>query len=249
MRTTRIVLYGGTTEYAVSVPDLATFLKDTFGIPAQICPSPLLQMSAMAVGRLKSCRVTNLYRDHTQGTTADTSKRNTDDIILYDGHCMICALCGMLYDHHGVFHIVLTDLLLGTYDYDDLRYHGRALVAANPSIVSLPGIVHAPARPRDYCVDVMAAARYGNMSDVESRHAGRFLVPTDPRMQDAVKGYALQALFYHETGEAFCTDASCRLYNAHWQEELIYSQSVSPRLCSRHRSVLDDMTSDDTISY
>lgn len=242
MRTTRIVLYGGTHEYAVSMPDLATFLKDTFGIPAQIRPSPLLQTSAMAVDRLKPCRVTNPYRDHTQGTTDGTSKRNTDDAILYDGHCTIRALCDMLYDHRGMFHLVLTNLLLGTYDYDDLRYHGRALMAANPSIVSLPGIIHAPARPRDYCVDVMAAARYGNLSDVESRHAGRFLVPTDPRMQDAVKGYALQALFYYETGEAFCADASCRLYNAHWQEELICSQSVNPRLCRHHRSALEDMT-------
>ena len=241
MRTTRIVLYGGTLDYAVSVPDLAAFLKDTFGVSAQICPSPLLQMPASSVNRLRPCRVTNMYRDHTQDTTDDTSKRNAGDTTLYDGHCMIRALCDMLHDDSGIFHLVLTDLLLGTYDYDDFRYHGRALVAANPGIVSLPGIIHAPARPRDYCVDVMTAARYGNLSDVESRHAGRFLVPTDPRMQDAVQGYALQALFYYETGEAFCTDASCRLYNAHWQEELIRTQSVSPRLCRHHRSALNDI--------
>lgn len=243
MKISRIALYGSESDYAISISGLATFLKDTFKVPVQISPSPLLQVSTMVFDRVRRCRITNMYQAHIIDTTDDTSEQSADEQILYDGYCMIRTLCDMLDGNSGVFHVVLTDLLLGTYDYDDLRYHGRALVAANPGIVSLPGIIYAPARPRDYCLDMMTAARYGNVSDVESRHAGRFLIPLDPRIQDAVKGYVLQALFYYETGEAFCADTKCRLYNAHWQEELIESQSTSPQFCRRHQSILDDMIS------
>jgi hypothetical protein len=39
------------------------------------------------------------------------------------------------------------------------------------------------------------------------------------------EGYALQALFYYFLGEAFCENPDCRLYNAHYQSELIRSQN------------------------
>ncbi|HEY4705069.1 MAG TPA: DUF6775 family putative metallopeptidase, partial [Thermoplasmata archaeon] len=35
----------------------------------------------------------------------------------------------------------------------------------------------------------------------------------------------------------FCEDPDCRLFNAHWQAELIRAQVESGRLCARHRAV------------
>jgi hypothetical protein len=50
-----------------------------------------------------------------------------------------------------------------------------------------------------------------------------------------LKGYVLQAVFYQATGEAFCDDPDCRLFNAHWQEEVLRAQRDVPYdLCPRH---------------
>jgi hypothetical protein len=60
----------------------------------------------------------------------------------------------------------------------------------------------------------------------------------DPRLTEVMKGYALQALFYYFLGEAFCENPDCRLYNAHYQSELIRSQLLSGKLCERHEGML-----------
>jgi hypothetical protein len=57
-------------------------------------------------------------------------------------------------------------------------------------------------------------------------------------MADAAAGYVLQAMFFFLTGgEPFCDNNSCRLYNAHWQEDLIRMQVQNPTLCLKHRSI------------
>ena len=64
----------------------------------------------------------------------------------------------------------------------------------------------------------------------------------DPRLTEAMKGYVMQALFYHVTGDPFCEDRGCRLYNAHWQEEVIGAQlGGAYQLCPRHQGLLDEM--------
>jgi hypothetical protein len=48
----------------------------------------------------------------------------------------------------------------------------------------------------------------------------------------------LQALFFFLTdGEPFCESDSCRLYNAHWQQDLIRTQVENPAICARHMSI------------
>ena len=163
---------------------------------------------------------------------------------IYDGYRLLDVLGNLVEQEPGLFHVVFTDLLVGTYDQSDMRYHGRALVAANPCLISTTGMVEAPARPRDYCIEVMAAQMAGTNTDgVESRHAGRFLTYGDDRLQKVAEGYLLQVISYFETGEAFCENRDCRLFNAHWQSELIHSQVTSGRLCGRHRSILDGIRS------
>lgn len=62
----------------------------------------------------------------------------------------------------------------------------------------------------------------------------------DPRLPEAIKGYLLQALFYHVTGDPFCDSKECRLFNAHWQEELIHAQMrPGADLCERHRQMVE----------
>ena len=168
-------------------------------------------------------------------------------IVCYDGYELQRAAASMIPrpEEGGggppALHVVLTDRLPCTYDPDGMRYHGRALVAANPAIVSTTGMVEAPARPRGYYIDMMAARAAGGAGAAEAhrRHAGSFLEGGDARLAEAAFGYALQAAAYLVTGEPFCGDRGCRLYNAHWQEDVLRLHCESGRLCGAHRAALE----------
>lgn len=77
---------------------------------------------------------------------------------------------------------------------------------------------------------------------LEKEFKGRFLEHNDPRLTEVAKGYIMQAVFYHLYGDPFCEDKNCRLYNAHWQEELIWSQLESPhQFCQKHRTIVEEI--------
>jgi len=139
--------------------------------------------------------------------------------------------------------IVLTDRLVGSFDRSDRRYHARVAIFGYPSIVSVAGVVEAPARPREY---YLVRRHYGGNGLIPEEIAetlkGRYLEHGDPRIVECLKGYALQCLFFHAAGEPFCEEKGCRLYNAHWQEELIFAQlSSSIELCTRHEEILNSI--------
>jgi hypothetical protein len=74
---------------------------------------------------------------------------------------------------------------------------------------------------------------------IPSNEKEKYLDYGDYKINFAAVGYALQALFFFITeGNPFCNNINCRLYNAHWQEELIYSQIQSRRLCDEHAALL-----------
>jgi hypothetical protein len=137
-------------------------------------------------------------------------------------------------------HVAFTSRLLGTFEDADRRYHARAVVLGYPSLISTSGLVEGPAKPRAF----YAAKRGLRIESADARYeslkegfAERFLDFDDARLTQVAKGYALQALFYHATGEPFCDDGDCVLFNAHWQEELLHAQVESGLLCARHRKV------------
>ena len=140
-------------------------------------------------------------------------------------------------------HVVFTNQLIATWEDDDSRYHARSSVYGFPSIISTAGIVEAPAKPREF---YLMKQQYGMMgmddlaiAEFKRKFEGRFIDYNDPHMTEVCKGYAAQALFFHITGEPFCEDKGCRLFNAHWQEELIYSQLESPyEFCKAHTDML-----------
>ena len=160
--------------------------------------------------------------------------------ILYDGERLIAIYSQLLTpdevgpDH---CHIALTNQLFGTWGENDRRYHARVSVYGFPSVISTAGLIQAPARPREFYL----GRRIGAASaDLEMALKGRYLEYGDPRLQEAMKGYLLQAVFYHVAGDPFCEDKECRLFNAHWQEDLIHAQLMPDAdLCERHRHMLE----------
>ena len=47
---------------------------------------------------------------------------------------------------------------------------------------------------------------------------------------------------YYTTGDAFCENKECRLFNAHWQKDLFYSQLENKKLCDKHQDKLKELT-------
>ena len=169
--------------------------------------------------------------------------------LLYDGFKLMNLLKGLIppeergLDH---IHVVFTNQLFGTWEDSDRRYHARVSVYGFPDLISTTGLVEAPAKPREYyflkqhytALGMPDAAVAGLAPSLE----GRFIDHEDERLTEVMKGYVLQALFYHLTGDPFCPDKACRLYNAHWQEEVIRAQLEGPyELCPRHQGLLEEL--------
>lgn len=139
-------------------------------------------------------------------------------------------------------HIVFTNRLFATWEESDRRYHARVSVYGIPSIISTTGIVEAPAKPREY---YLLKQQYEmlrkDLLELKDGFKGRFIDYEDERLTEVMKGYAMQAVFYFLVGTPFCDDKGCRLYNAHWQQELIFAQLKSGyEFCSRHQRLIEE---------
>jgi hypothetical protein len=165
--------------------------------------------------------------------------------ILYDAHELCRILASLLpARERGLdsVHVVFTNQLIGTWDESDRRYHARTLLMGSPAIVSISGLVEAPAKAPGYYVARRSAEALGLAEEKKMELAAEFaeecLHHGDPRLTEALKGYVLQAVAYRMTGIPFCEDPDCRLYNSHWQKELIRSQlGKDQKLCPRHQEL------------
>jgi hypothetical protein len=160
--------------------------------------------------------------------------------IPYDGFRLLGAFSSLIFEDERNLdhcHIIFTNQLLGTWDEDDCRYHVRVSVYGFPSVISIPGMVEAPAKPREFYLERQLGVP---MEILKREFSGRFIDHGDPRLTEVIKGYVMQVLFFHKTGNPFCDDPDCRLYNAHWQEELIRAQLEGRyEFCGGHRKILN----------
>lgn len=174
-----------------------------------------------------------------------TNFTNISNIVMYDGFefkQIIANAIPQSESQSDMFHLICTDKLTCTYDYDDYRYHGRAVICSNPGIISTTGIIEAPAKPREYYLKMFENISQGlNLEVLKNQFKGKYLEYHDVKLSEIIKGYAMQALFYYLTGLPFCESKGCRLYNAHWQEDLLHSQIVSSSLCDQHQKILDEI--------
>lgn len=166
--------------------------------------------------------------------------------MLYDGFKLQRLFRGLISSDESNFrhlHLVFTNRFISTWDRGDGRYHARTSAYGFPSIISSPGIVEAPAKPREFYILRKALVASGMSrelveEELKSKFRDRFIDYGDSRMTDIVKGFVMQAFFYHTTFEPFCEDKNCRLYNAHWQEDMMHAQLGEPEFCERHEGIL-----------
>ena len=168
-----------------------------------------------------------------------------EDVVMYDGFQIQNAISTTISQDYLIqnnLHIVFTNKLTCTYDNLDHRYHGRTVICSNPAIISTTGMIEAPAKSREYYLEAMKCKVQGlDIKSVKKNHSGEFLDYHDQRLSKIAEGCLLQAIFYYITGDAFCDRLDCRLNNAHWQKDLIYSQIKISKLCKKHQKILGDL--------
>jgi hypothetical protein len=132
--------------------------------------------------------------------------------------------------------ILFTNQLFGTWDREDSRYHARVSLYGFPNLISITGLVEAPAKPKEFYLEKQMGLP---LERLKKAYQGRFLDHGDLRMTEVLKGYAMQALLFHLTGDPFCEDRDCRFFNGHWQEEVLHSQMDGQyEFCPRHEEML-----------
>ena len=174
-------------------------------------------------------------------TTKVENARQINEVFMYDGF-ELQKILRYLNEDNETLHIILTNRLTCTFDENDSRYHGRAVICANPSIISTTGIIEAPAKPKEYYFEVMKLKAQGlDIKSAKEKYKGKFLEYNDKRLTKILEGYILQVIFYNITGESFCEDIECRLNNAHWQKDLLFSQLEISKLCKKHNEILANL--------
>jgi len=164
--------------------------------------------------------------------------------ILYDGLELLSLLSRLIPEAERSLdhcHMIFTNQLFGTWSEDDHRYHARVSGYGFPSLISTTGVVEAPAKPRDFYLKQQLGV---SLLALKEEFKGKFIDYNDLRLTEVMKGYVMQALFFHITGNPFCKNKNCRLYNAHWQEDLIQAQLTSKNdFCAQHEKILTNLAS------
>lgn len=242
---------------ALPLNDIRDFMEETF-VPALRCARPgRLAQGGKVLQLARRCmdlRIADPGRLGTLGNRypageLDRVRRILDGkappedrrAVLFSGiglQALLASVMGPKIFQNGDIHIVFTSALPCTWDPGDCRYHPRTVMCGFPSVVSVSGAVEGPIKPRGYHV-----AKMMGLTEAEARrkYIGRFLEHDDPRMPEVAKGLAAQAVFYSLTGEPFCEHEDCRLFNAHWQAQLVRSQVDSRGFCNSHGRFLKEL--------
>jgi len=124
--------------------------------------------------------------------------------------------------------VVIHPLLMVTWHRFELRYHARTLLAGYPTVISLPGLIEAPAKPKEYYILLSRGAK---KEELDEQFRGRFL-DKDSDLAPYLATYLAAAGAYYLLGDPFCDFPGCALYDNHWQKELL--EAASRPLCDRH---------------
>ncbi|KER06530.1 hypothetical protein AAA799E16_00768 [Marine Group I thaumarchaeote SCGC AAA799-E16] len=245
MKTSKIIIYDEPTVPEIQIEKLKKFLKDTLHTEVEVRRNFFEDANEKLFQEISATRIFELKKPFSKHIPTESEiqmeRENIDNSqnkekILYDGfefQKIISKFIPANEQSQDTLHIVLTNKLTCTFDESDFRYHARVLIGTNPSIISTTGIIEAPAKPKEYYLELMTNFSKEDTDKIKEKFKGEFLEYHDPRLSEIVEGYMLQSIMYYETGEAFCENKECRLYNAHWQKELLHSQ-LNKKFCSKH---------------
>ncbi len=228
----------------IDIEEILSYIEDTFGLKVEYRGDFLYFFKSPDIARkIAQLRVVNPEKPFSRNEPLPMEIRVEEKAleqekappgVIYEGFEFMKMLRSLIPPEevkHNLLHIYITDRLLATFTD---RYHLRAVILGYPCVISTSGIVEAPAKPKEFYIE----RRLFSGSVIKERYAGMFIDYGDPRLTEVVKGYVAMAVFYQFMQEVFCSNNKCRLYNAHWQQELIEAQLSEPEFCERHREML-----------
>jgi len=251
VKISKIILYNEPKVAEIQIEKIKQFITDTFQIKVEIKGNFFESLDDKIFEKIASTRIFDLkkqFKKHIptqeeiqiEKENQDTSGQ--DIMTLYDGFELQNIIAENISITDNILHIIFTNKLTATFDNDDFRYHARALISSNPTIISTTGIIEAPAKPKQYYLDLMTNFSEEKIEEIKEKYKGKFLEYHDSRLSEITEGYVLQAIMYYATGDAFCENKECRLFNAHWQKDLFYSQLENKKLCDKHQEKLKELT-------
>jgi hypothetical protein len=261
LQTLHVHLYRDPSVSNLNLEELSRYLKEKLGDidvdvrePFIRAPMELLESFAKKLANTKVRDIENpdffikplpVEAEYEERILEEPSRKVTG--VFYDGFKLQRCLSDLISneeDDISHLHVVFTNRLFGTWDENDGRYHARVSVYGFPALISTTGIVEAPAKPKEF---YRLKQKYAGLRDtapvleeLKRKFGGRFVRYDDERLTEIMKGYVMQAVFYHLTFEPFCDDNRCRLFNAHWQEEVLRAQLEEPEFCERHEKAIEE---------
>ena len=251
MKISKIILYDEPTVPEIQLNKLEKFLTNTFPIKIETRKNFFKDLEDKTYEKIASVKIFDIKKPFQRHSTTIKNileeKENIDmsqkeEASLYDGiefQRIISELIPHNENRIDILNVVFTNKITCTFDESDYRYHGRSLIASNPVIISTTGIIEAPAKPKQYYVELMTDFSKERIDEIKKKYKGQFLEYHDSRLSEITEGYLLQAIMYYETGEAFCENIDCRCFNAHWQKELFHSQIDNKKFCKKHEEILN----------
>jgi hypothetical protein len=253
LKTSKVILYNEPTVPEIQLKKLGKFIEDTFPVKIEIRDNFFQNSDKRIFKKIASTRVFDLKKpfkaytptiEEIQVEVQNKDMSNREEMTLYDGfefQKIISEFISKDEDQIDTLHIIFTNKLTCTFDESDFRYHARAIIGSNPAIISTSGIIEAPAKPKQYYLDLMTDFSKERVEEIKAKYKGEFLEYNDTRISEIIEGYLLQAIMYYETGDAFCENKECRLYNSHWQNDLLYLQLKNKKLCKKHEKDLKEL--------
>ncbi len=250
MKISKIILYNEPTVPEIQIEKIKQFIIETFQIKVEIEDNFFKRLEEKIFEKIASIQIFDLkkqFKEHIptqeeiqiEKENQDTSEQ--DIMTLYDGFELQNIIAENIPIANDTLYIIFTNKLTVTFDNDDFRYHARALISSNPTIISTTGIIEAPAKPKQYYLDLMTNYSEGKIEGIKEKYKGEFLEYHDSRLSGIAEGYVLQSIMYYATGDVFCENKKCRLFNAHWQKDLLYSQLENKKLCDKHQEKLNEI--------
>lgn len=250
MRINKIILYPDDSTPEINKNQLFSFIKEKLKIKVELRDDFVETNSEKFTKVFSELRVHDLkkkfiYNSHQESDYEFEKKFNDytkqkQNEIFYEGFKMQKNFSSFLPDDENtlsVLSIIITNKLIGTFDENDYRFHARAILLGNPTIISTSGIIEGPAKPKKFYLDMMTNFSQISESEIEKKYQGEFLTYHDLRLPQILEGYIMQAISFIETGEEFCENDFCRIFNSHWQRDLIDLNVIESKLCPKHKKL------------
>ncbi|MBT5200659.1 MAG: hypothetical protein HOK63_05990 [Thaumarchaeota archaeon] len=251
MKISKIILYDEPTVPQIQLKKLEKFISETFPIKVETRENFFQDLNESDYKEIANTRIFDLKKsfqihnptvDEINIENQNKDMSNKEEMTLYDGFELLKTISRIITTDEKALHIIFTNKLTCTFDENDFRYHARVLIGSNPVIISTTGAVEAPAKPKQYYLDLMTDFNKERIDEIKKKYKGEFLEYDDSRLSEVIEGYLLQAIMYYETGDAFCEHKKCRLFNAHWQKDLFFSQIENKKLCNKHQKIIKELT-------